>query len=668
MSLLAPLFLAGLLGLALPWLLHRFSRHNPTKLPFPSSRFLEATTPPVSRTRQLKHRVLFALRCLLLIALCFLFTNPFFDAGADEDSTANVTLLLDVSLSMQTSDLWEQAQQRAQEAVDAQPAGAAVELMTFDSVLAERIALTTELSSVKSEINRIQPGSSAADYGVVMQQLDAVLSARSTSNQVVLITDAQIANLPSQLRQMVAPGIDQLTVIALNPTDAVNASLRAEAITEDGATARVAVTASLTTHEPPQSPIKANKILRVAHDDRVLREVPLFLNTEAHQTTVIDGLPLPAVEPVNLTLSLVESDDLPIDDTVKVTVREAQPVELSLLSLTSRIEPVTEVYLTTALETGGRAKVVPVAGDLASIGSSVPHLVVVADLRSFDIEGSGVADYVRSGGNALVVQDASVIQSGQVTEAVRIGLIEYGHPLGLGEFDWLSVRFYQMMADGFADKARVLLATTTNVPILSERSIEGDSSGRLLFLADPLDARASDLPLQPAFVELMQSVLDYFTSTSALPSRVTVGELVSLPANTQLLDPQGDALLDSSKTNTAQDIRPSDPGIYTILSKQHGDQILEVMTPASESDLRRMSEADITVWERNRPAVVDTDEQNAVKLANSSDTNSVESRLPDVDGSRYIELWRWLLPLVLVFVIAESLFANQRLSVRRDGS
>ncbi len=76
MSLLFPAYLLGLAALALPWILHRFSDQQPPIQLFPSKRFLEATTPPVSRKRTLRYRALLALRILSLLLLCLLFAQP----------------------------------------------------------------------------------------------------------------------------------------------------------------------------------------------------------------------------------------------------------------------------------------------------------------------------------------------------------------------------------------------------------------------------------------------------------------------------------------------------------------------------------------------------------------------------------------------------------------
>jgi len=83
MSLLAPWFLLGLAALFVPIVLHRFSHSEPEEHSFPSTRFLDATRPPVSRKRRLRYRTLFSLRSLFLLLLCLLFAAGSIVVDAD---------------------------------------------------------------------------------------------------------------------------------------------------------------------------------------------------------------------------------------------------------------------------------------------------------------------------------------------------------------------------------------------------------------------------------------------------------------------------------------------------------------------------------------------------------------------------------------------------------
>lgn len=110
MSLIAPWFLLGLAALFVPIVLHRFSHSEPDEHSFPSTRFLDATRPPVSRKRRLRYRTLFSLRTLFLLLLCLLFAGPYLlrELGAN-DAKALQVVALDQSLSMQAGDRWSKA-------------------------------------------------------------------------------------------------------------------------------------------------------------------------------------------------------------------------------------------------------------------------------------------------------------------------------------------------------------------------------------------------------------------------------------------------------------------------------------------------------------------------------------------------------------------------------
>ena len=62
MTLLAPLFLAGLLAIGLPIWLHRLSSENPNRKPFSSLMFLEAGEPQRVLAKNVQYLLLLALR------------------------------------------------------------------------------------------------------------------------------------------------------------------------------------------------------------------------------------------------------------------------------------------------------------------------------------------------------------------------------------------------------------------------------------------------------------------------------------------------------------------------------------------------------------------------------------------------------------------------------
>ena len=75
---LAPLFLLGLGTLLVPVIVHLIHKHKREAVPFPSLMFIERIPFKDIRRQQLRHKFLFALRCLALALLAFAFARPFF--------------------------------------------------------------------------------------------------------------------------------------------------------------------------------------------------------------------------------------------------------------------------------------------------------------------------------------------------------------------------------------------------------------------------------------------------------------------------------------------------------------------------------------------------------------------------------------------------------------
>ena len=83
MSFIAPLFLIGLLTVALPLWLHRLQTQSSERKPFSSAMLLETAEQRVHVKKQLKYLLLLATRILLLALLAFAFAKPFMTEPPD---------------------------------------------------------------------------------------------------------------------------------------------------------------------------------------------------------------------------------------------------------------------------------------------------------------------------------------------------------------------------------------------------------------------------------------------------------------------------------------------------------------------------------------------------------------------------------------------------------
>ena len=103
MSLLAPMFLAGLLAVGLPWWLHRLSSDNPNRQRFSSLMFLEPGEPRRVLAKKVQYLLLLALRIGVLVLLALAFAEPALwrTPRAGEQSGARLhVIVLDGSASM----------------------------------------------------------------------------------------------------------------------------------------------------------------------------------------------------------------------------------------------------------------------------------------------------------------------------------------------------------------------------------------------------------------------------------------------------------------------------------------------------------------------------------------------------------------------------------------
>jgi hypothetical protein len=116
MSLLAPLYIAGALAVALPILFHLIRRTPEGRQEFSSLMFLAPSPPRITRRSRLSNLLLLLLRAAALSLLAIAFARPFLRRSADEalgkPQGRRVALLVDTSASMRRGDLWNQAKAR----------------------------------------------------------------------------------------------------------------------------------------------------------------------------------------------------------------------------------------------------------------------------------------------------------------------------------------------------------------------------------------------------------------------------------------------------------------------------------------------------------------------------------------------------------------------------
>ena len=130
MSFVAPLFLAGLLLIGLPFWLHRLQTQSSERKPFSSAMLLETARQQVHVRKKLKFLLLLSMRVLLLALVAFAFARPFISVPPEimEATEAGTHLVVvDTSASMSRAGVPGQAENGIRRAIDSAPGDALVQ-------------------------------------------------------------------------------------------------------------------------------------------------------------------------------------------------------------------------------------------------------------------------------------------------------------------------------------------------------------------------------------------------------------------------------------------------------------------------------------------------------------------------------------------------------------
>ncbi|MEE9321643.1 MAG: BatA and WFA domain-containing protein [Granulosicoccus sp.] len=668
MSMLLPLYLAGLLGLAVPWVLHRFNNTNPEEKAFPTVQFLEPARPPASRTRRMRYRMLFALRVLALTVLCLLFAEPVIERFLDSNKASVLQLIaVDRSLSMQAGERWQRAEAAVRETIENRGENDALQLLAFGSELSLLTETTLDAAKIHEAMASLEAGQTHADYGVLMQHLDSLAAKSDLPLSVTIISDAQRSSLPGRLNAMVATRLQSLSFVDTSSANDINYSLAADVRTTDDVNARISLVvassqAIRTADSNSENTFESvRKTVAVSLAGRVVARETFELTPGQRLTRVLDPIALPVNNETVFNLAFVETDSLPLDDAVKSNVRTVNPLLFAIGSFAGPVNDNARVFVNTALETNGKAEVDDSGNAMARLAGDIRHAVVFAPMNEKISIPLEVTKFLDAGGNVLMILDAG---SSTDTNAMpeMTGLVDNTHPLALGDIDWAGTRFHGLSAMPLEETDKVLVETSNHIPVLVERATP---YGILLLLNDGLDGERSNLPFQPAFVTLMQNLLQYFDATNSVPQEVVAGVQVNLPANIQVLDPDGNPMFALADTGAARSLVFERPGLHTVVAA-HGEEFMSVVTDPRESDLSLLDIKEIKAWEQR--SFLNGDGSSMADIVAKHPASNTSTSTRQQGKSNASSLWRWLLPLLVLLMITESFFANRKLLVRRDGA
>ena len=189
---LNPLFLIGLIAMAIPILIHMLLRKYAKRIRFPSFKFLSKSDKITSQNR-IKELILLAMRALLMALIAIAFARPYLvKSKLLQGDKVSAVIIIDNSYSMLYNDNLTKAKDKAMNILDTEVGvGNMCEVWSLTGPV-YRMDVIQDMGNVKGKIKQIEYGTTLTDFQKAVRQADQKLSlSDSGKRKLFIITDMQ---------------------------------------------------------------------------------------------------------------------------------------------------------------------------------------------------------------------------------------------------------------------------------------------------------------------------------------------------------------------------------------------------------------------------------------------------------------------------------------------
>ena len=601
MSFANPFLLLGLLGAAVPILIHLINRRRPRRQPFPAMELLQRSVKRVERRWRIRRFLLLSLRVLLLACLALAAAGPLLGedrtrAQLSVQGPERIALVIDASLSMRATydgrSAFSLALDRARERVDRLgPEDRAVIVTTGNPPRVWMEQPTADRGRLFGVLSDIEPGWRPAPLAEAVSVAAQALGRSKTDGdaptppadgpkgRVLVLSDlagpalsgAAALDVPGRETPATLEIVDVLEPRAPSERDNYGVVNVGSEPVPGEAPRTVEVTARIQSHAATReegSPEPREIALRCANQDVATGVVELELGALT-QKTLRNAFETDGAQECFLQL---EPDRLVEDDVRFLSVKVRKRVRTLIVDGDpSGIAKEDEVfYLVRALEAGAADQPPPVVisdDELSRTDFEPFEVIVLAGVSAPTPEdGERLTQFVQSGGGLWVTT-----AEGMNTQAYQQGLgrvlprplrgLKRGdgeetfgfeepdleHPvLGLfsgaalgGLLTTRSIAF-MLLEPGGDRRIQTLLSFEGGAPALVTAAT---GQGRVALLTTSVDRDLSDLPIRPAFVPLVRQLVLWLGDALSEPERreTLVGQArdITVPDGAERLEVTG---------------------------------------------------------------------------------------------------------------------------------
>ncbi len=665
---LVPAFLAGLVAIAIPIVLHLRHRDKDKPFRFPSLMFLEQLPIRTAERRRLTDLPLLLVRALAVALLVLAFTRPVFSRDVTKERSKRgraVILMLDRSMSMGHKDVWPAALDSARKVVASLGATDRLALVLFDDEAEVAQPFSTDRSAAFAVLNRAKPSARGTRYPAALRAARQLAAKPGDATpEVVIITDLQRSGVSGVAGLDLPSGLTVRT-IAVGPKSRANANV-----------------ASVDVHrtvEPLRTMLSVESRI-TAREGKVARNATatLMLNGRPSGTRAISIPPsgetrvvfAPVLLPAGLVRGSVsvDNDALAADDTFHFAFTAKDELRVLLVAPDDAIGEET-LFFERALQVGHSPsmrieRVRAVGLDASKLDGAALVVLWDAPVPS-GRTSAALTEWVRRGGGLVVaagrrsggrVSASPLVPASIVGEADRLtdrggslGDVRFDHPL----FSAFRSAPAALSAARFLRYPRLEPAVGTDVlarfddgqPAVVERR---EGSGRIVLVGMPLDARSGDFPLQSSYLPFLHRLALYTSGRDAAPFARTTGQSWLLSASLKdpaVLTPEG-SILRPARDTVGATVALREAGVYALYEgRVQGEPtaLIAVNAPANESDLTSVDPRELLLGVRQSTATADA-------------TNEVPTR-SEIEGRQ--RLWSVLLIVVALLLLGETFMANR---------
>ncbi len=676
MGLLAPWFLAALAGLALPLYLHLLKRQTTTPKPVSSLMFFESRTQASTRHRRLRYFLLLSLRLLLLLLLILAFANPFVNRNtATLASDRLVLLVVDNSFSMRAGTRLEDAKAAAMKVL-ANKGAARAQVAAFGSQL--RLMMTqptVDQSALRAGVQAIEPGDGHGNFGELARAIRALAESVRTPIELHMFSDMQRGDLASPFSDMAMP--NNITLVAHAVIAKAQPNWTVESVDAPGQV-----------WGKDAKPVHVQAVIAGYGTPAAQRTVSLVVNGK---TTAMKSVAVPANGRATVEFPALEvpygfsrceikidaADGFPADDLRRFAVARTDPQKALLIH--NYGDSRSPLYVGAALAAAARSAFILESINVNEAADRKPSnyaFIVLSDVNTVpSLLENSLTQYVRSGGSLLIAAGTSAgarsqipIFGGRIIETrdysrvpdryMAVGSSDSSYPAVAKGEGWQGVKFfYALNVDpgNGADAARVIVRLGDQTPLLLEKRI---GEGRVVLFTSGLENLTNDFPLHPAFVPFIEQTARYLAGSERQGGARPVDAYLELRnakekgQGVEVTDPEGKRPLTLGEAASAQSFQLTEAGYYQLRLANGRQDEVGVNPDPRESNLDVIPDDVLALWQ------------------GKTGQSQQEAAAPVPAGPHKTQqtIWWYVMLLVLVSAVAESVLASRYLGTQREES